>query len=155
MQCRLPRRIPERSLADQISAGGGIRVHAGFRLAFRMKPVKWHFIPPSAPHFGGFWEAGLKAMKYHLKRVLGSRTLSQIEFTALLCQIETCLNSRPISALQDDPNDLTVLTPGHFLIGHPLVSPPEESTLDIDTNRLSRWQQVRAMLEQFLVFLVV
>jgi len=27
----------KRSLADQISAGGGIRVHAGFRLAFRMK----------------------------------------------------------------------------------------------------------------------
>jgi len=39
MQCRLPWRIPERSLADQISAGGVIRVHAGFRLAFRMK---WH-----------------------------------------------------------------------------------------------------------------
>jgi len=110
--------------------------------------VKWHFIPPSTPHFGGLWQVGVKAMKYHLKRVIGSRTLSQIEFATLLCQIEACLNSRPISALHDDPNDFIVLTPGHFLIGRLLVNPSEESTLDIDTNRLSRWQQVRAMLEQ-------
>ncbi|XP_070170716.1 uncharacterized protein [Polyergus mexicanus] len=110
--------------------------------------VKWHFIPPSAPHFGGLWEAGVKGLKFHLKRAIGSRTLSQIEFATLLCQIETCLNSRPISALHDDPNDFSALTPGHFLVGRPLVSPPEESVLDIDSNRLSRWQQVRAILEQ-------
>jgi len=90
----------------------------------------------------------VKGLKFHLKRVVGSRTLSQIEFVTLLCQIEACLNSRPISALHDDPDDFSVLTPGHFLIGRPIISPPEESTLDIDTNRLSRWQQVRAMLEQ-------
>lgn len=110
--------------------------------------VKWHFIPPSAPHFGGLWEAGVKGFKYHLKRVVGARTLSQVEFATLLCQIEACLNSRPISALHDDPNDFSVLTPGHFLIGRPLVSPPEESTLEIDPNRLSRWQLVRAMVER-------
>ncbi|XP_070165291.1 uncharacterized protein [Polyergus mexicanus] len=110
--------------------------------------IKWHFIPPSAPHFGGLWEAGVKGLKFHLKRAIGSRTLSQIEFATLLCQIEACLNSRPISALHDDPNDFSALTPGHFLVGRPLVSPPEESVLDIDSNRLSRWQQVRALLEQ-------
>ncbi|XP_070153697.1 uncharacterized protein [Polyergus mexicanus] len=110
--------------------------------------IKWHFIPPSAPHFGGLWEAGVKGLKFHLKRAIGSRTLSQIEFATLLCQIEACLNSRPISALHDDPNDFSALTPGHFLVGRPLVSPPEESVLDIDSNRLSRWQQVRAILEQ-------
>ncbi|XP_070169436.1 uncharacterized protein [Polyergus mexicanus] len=110
--------------------------------------VKWHFIPPSAPHFGGLWEAGVKGLRFHLKRAIGSRTLSQIEFATLLCQIEACLNSRPISALHDDPNDFSALTPGHFLVGRPLVSPPEESVLDIDSNRLSRWQQVRAILEQ-------
>lgn len=110
--------------------------------------INWHFIPPSAPHFGGLWEAGVKGLKFHLKRVIGSRTLSQIEFATLLCQIEACLNSRPISALHDDPNDFSALTPGHFLIGRPIISPPEESTLDVDANRLSRWQQVRAMLEQ-------
>ncbi|XP_029155176.1 uncharacterized protein LOC114928260 [Nylanderia fulva] len=110
--------------------------------------VKWHFIPPAAPHFGGLWEAGVKGLKFHLKRVTGSRTLSQIEFATLLCQIEACLNSQPISALHDDPNDFSAIIPGHFLIGRPLISLPEESNLEIDSDRLSRWQQVRAMLEQ-------
>ncbi|XP_071629537.1 uncharacterized protein [Temnothorax longispinosus] len=110
--------------------------------------VKWHFIPPAAPHFGGIWEASVKSLKQHMRRVIGSRTLSRAEFVTLLCKIEACLNSRPITALSDDPTDLSALTPGHFLIGRPLVSVPEESVLELDTSRLSRWQHIRLMQEQ-------
>lgn len=106
--------------------------------------VKWHFNPPSASHFGGLWDAGVKGLKHHLKRVIGNCTLSQIELAMLLCQVEVCLNLRPISALHDDPNDLSTLTlPGHFLIGRPLVSPPEESALEINPNRMSGSKCVR------------
>ncbi|XP_043257967.1 uncharacterized protein LOC122400510 [Colletes gigas] len=110
--------------------------------------VTWKFIPPAAPHFGGLWEAGVKSVKYHLKRAVGAHTLSQIEFSTVLCQIEACLNSRPMSALTDEPTDLSALTPGHFLIGRPIVAVPEESTLDINPNRLDRWQHVRRISEQ-------
>ncbi|XP_071580298.1 uncharacterized protein, partial [Temnothorax nylanderi] len=110
--------------------------------------VRWHFVPPAAPHFGGLWEAGVKSFKHHLRRVTGARTLSRSEFVTLLCKIEACLNSRPISPLSDDPSDYTALTPGHFLIGRPLTSVPEESVLEINANRLSRWQHVQLMLEQ-------
>jgi len=109
----------------------------------------WHFIPSLAPHFGGLWEAGVQSFKSHLRKVIGSRTPSQSEFLTLLCQIEACLNSKPLAALNDDPSDMSVLTPSHFLIGRPLISMPEESVLAINPNRLSRWQLVRAMLEQF------
>ncbi|XP_011858095.1 PREDICTED: uncharacterized protein LOC105555679 [Vollenhovia emeryi] len=111
--------------------------------------ISWHFIPPSAPHFGGIWEAGVRSMKHHLRRVLGSHTLTFEELTTLLCKIEACLNSRPLAPLSDSVDDYQVLTPGHFLIGSSLITPPEPSVLHLSENRLSRWQLVRHLTERF------
>lgn len=77
--------------------------------------TEWHFIPPSAPHFGGLWEAGVKSIKHHLKRVIGDVKLTYEEMTTILCQIEGCLNSRPLFPISEDPDDLQILTPGPFL----------------------------------------
>ncbi|XP_062715823.1 uncharacterized protein LOC134291718 [Aedes albopictus] len=79
--------------------------------------IQWHFIPPSAPHFGGLWEAAVRSSKHHLLRVLGETPVSPEDFSTLLTQVEACLNSRPLTPLSDDPNDLEPLTPAHFLIG--------------------------------------
>jgi len=122
-----------------------VRSDPTLQVALANDGVQWHFIPPAAPHFGGLWEAGVKSLKFHLRRVVSSRTLSKTEFATLLYQIEGCLNSRPIAPLSDDRSDLSALTSGHFLIGRPLVALPEESILDVNANRLSRWQFVQAM----------
>ncbi|UYV69343.1 K02A2.6-like, partial [Cordylochernes scorpioides] len=58
--------------------------------------ITWHFIPPSAPNFGGIWEAGIKSLKYHLLRCLKSAVLNFEELNTLTSQIEACLNSRPL-----------------------------------------------------------
>lgn len=111
--------------------------------------VQWHFIPPSAPHFGGLWEAGVKSMKYNLKRVIGDATLTFEELTTLMYQIEACLNSRPLCPLDDSINDTIALTPGHFLIGREIISPPDPITNDITTNLNSRWKIVHKMKKDF------
>ncbi|XP_018360160.1 PREDICTED: uncharacterized protein LOC108759301 [Trachymyrmex cornetzi] len=111
--------------------------------------VDWHFIPPAAPHFGGLWEAGVKSVKHHHTRVLGDRTPTYEELNTLVCRIEACLNSRPLAPLLDDPESLETLTPAHFLIGGPVSALPLPPVIDVASNRLSRWQLVQQMLEQF------
>lgn len=110
----------------------------------------WKFITPLAPHHGGIYEAAVKSTKHHLLRVIGDATWSFEEFSTLLSQVEGCLNSRPLSAISDDPTDLTALTPAHFLIGRPLVALPDAGKLvNEKDNRLNRWEQVQKMTQVF------
>ncbi|XP_043464499.1 uncharacterized protein LOC122499957 [Leptopilina heterotoma] len=109
----------------------------------------WSFIPPAAPHFGGKWEAAVKSVKFHLKRTVGDTPMTFEELSTLLIQIEAVLNSRPISPLSDDPDDISALTPGHFLIGEPLNTIPEPSLEHLACNRLDRWQLLQQKLQHF------
>ena len=93
--------------------------------------INFHFIPPCAPKMGGIWEAGVKSMKFHLRRVVGNAKFNFEEFYTLLCQVEAVLNSRPLCPLSNDPDNLQVLTPGHFLIGTSLLAPPDYNLIDI------------------------
>lgn len=111
--------------------------------------ITWHFIPPSAPHFGGLWEAGVKSTKFHLRRILGNAVVTFEEMTTTLAEIEACLNSRPLCPLSNDPNDFGTLTPAHFLIGDQIRAPPRPSVFDINVNRLDRWQVTQQLTEQF------
>lgn len=111
--------------------------------------VQWHFNPPSAPNFGGIWEAAVKSTKTHLKKLISNANLTYEELTTVVIQIEAVLNSRPICPMTNDPSDLDVLTPGHFLIGRPLISLPEPSYLDRNEHRLNRWQRIQHMVQTF------
>ncbi|XP_055633970.1 uncharacterized protein LOC129774278 [Toxorhynchites rutilus septentrionalis] len=111
--------------------------------------IQWHFNPPSAPHFGGLWEAAVKSAKIHLMKVLGDSVLSFEDMSTLLVQVECCLNSRPLIPMSEDPNELEPLTPGHFLIGTSLQQLPEMSVTDIPMNRLKQWQATQKILQCF------
>lgn len=109
----------------------------------------WHFNPPSTPHFGGLWEAAVKSMKRLLSRVVGVHTLSFEEFNTIICRIESVLNSRPLTPLSSDQNDLDSLMPGHFLIGQPLLSVPEVNVVDTPVRLLTRWKLLHQCHQAF------
>ncbi|CAK1589715.1 unnamed protein product [Parnassius mnemosyne] len=109
--------------------------------------ISWKLNPPSAPHFGGIFESGIKCTKYYLKRVIGSQVLTFEELTTVLTKVEAMLNSRPICQLSSDPGEVDVLTAGHFIIGRPLVALPEPSVEDM--NPRTRWQLLQKLSQIF------
>ncbi|GBM81689.1 hypothetical protein AVEN_92818-1 [Araneus ventricosus] len=109
--------------------------------------IKWKFLPPRAPNFGGLWEAGVKYFKYHLKRVVGSSKLTLEEFLTVIVQIEGILISRPLTPLSTDTDDFQVLTPGHFLIGKPINAIPEPDVTDKKGNLLNKWQKTQKYVQ--------
>ncbi|XP_045478546.1 uncharacterized protein LOC123683495 [Harmonia axyridis] len=113
------------------------------------KSIKWKFIPPYAPHFGGLWEAGVKSAKRLLFKMLGTTACTFEELATIFARIEAVLNSRPICPLSKDPSEsVDFLTPGHFLIGAPLLSSPELSYDEFKTP-LNRWEQHKKLFQQF------
>ncbi|XP_065088816.1 uncharacterized protein LOC135710229 [Ochlerotatus camptorhynchus] len=111
--------------------------------------IQFNFIPANAPTFGGLWEAAVKAFKHHFRRVVGLESLSSDVMCTILCQIESCLNSRPLTALSEDPSDTEALTPGHFLVGSALQSIPKPDFAQVPNNRLSLWQEVQRRTQTF------
>ncbi|XP_072392194.1 uncharacterized protein [Diabrotica undecimpunctata] len=111
--------------------------------------ITWHLNPPAASHFGGLFEAGIKSVKTHVSRVIGEQVLTYEEFNTLLIQIEAVLNSRPLCPVSNDPNDFSVLTPGHFLTLEPLKIIPDRDYSDVNLNRLSRWQLLQRLHADF------
>ena len=111
--------------------------------------IDWKFIPERAPHFGGLWEAAVKSMKFHFKRVIADTKLTFEELMTVLTQIESCLNSRPLTPLSCDEDGIEVLTPGHFLIGQPLESIPDPSSSYRSMSLLKRWCLCQSLVRHF------
>ncbi|XP_075157897.1 uncharacterized protein LOC142231164 [Haematobia irritans] len=116
---------------------------------FAHQNISWHFIPPGAPHMGGLWEAGVKSFKLHFRKVAGNSKYTFEEFQTLLSRIEACLNSRPLSPMSQEPSDFNALTPGHFLIGSPVLAPIEPNIREAPMSLVNRWQRVKAIHQHF------
>ncbi|XP_075151010.1 uncharacterized protein LOC142225121 [Haematobia irritans] len=118
---------------------------------FSHQEISWHFIPPGAPHMGGLWEAGVKSFKQHFRKIAGDHRFTFEEFSTILARIEACLNSRPISPMSENPNDMLSLTPGHFLTGGPILSVCEPSESETNLSVMNRWRKVKALCQQFSI----
>lgn len=117
---------------------------------FQSLGTEWQFIPPATPHFGGIWEAGVKSIKTHLKKTVGSSLLTFEELNTLLIQIEAVLNSRPLCPMSNNPNEYNFLTPAHFLIGRPLIAPPEKCLELQKCCPQDRWLHIQATQQRFI-----
>ena len=113
------------------------------------KGIQLHFIPPRAPHFGGLWEAAVKSAKHLFVRGVSQASMTYQELETVMIEIEAILNSRPLVEMSSNPNDLTALTPGHFLIGEALTAQVDPSSRAARGGLAERWKMVTKVKHEF------
>ena len=107
--------------------------------------IQWFFNPPSAPHFGGVWEGLVKSAKKVLKITLNGQLVNDETLLTLMAEIESLLNSRPLTRVSIDPQDLEAITPNHFLIGRNSPNVPPDVFDERDLNSRKRWRQAQTL----------
>ncbi|GBM98590.1 hypothetical protein AVEN_215100-1 [Araneus ventricosus] len=90
--------------------------------------IQWKFNPPSAALWGGWWERLAQMTKEILRKILGRAALDYEELVTVLCDCERVINSRPLTYVSEDVEDVSPLTPEMFL-----REIPQSGVADIDT----------------------
>ncbi|KHJ85432.1 integrase core domain protein, partial [Oesophagostomum dentatum] len=104
-----------------------------FSLFIAKHNIQWTFIPPASPWMGGAWERMVGTVKRALSKTMGRRKASEEVLTTFLCEVESAVNSRPLTTVgrQEDTNELTSFA-RTFAIE---VIPLEEQCQDYPTYR--------------------
>ncbi|GFW30636.1 integrase catalytic domain-containing protein [Trichonephila clavipes] len=97
--------------------------------------IKWKFNPPTA----AWWERLIRVLKDLLKRTLGNAVLTYEELLTVLCDCESIVNSRPLTYVSEDPDDLIPLTPAMFMMSN--------SSLNVTDLNLSDFARFRKMIK--------
>ncbi|GFW09361.1 uncharacterized protein TNCV_2066201 [Trichonephila clavipes] len=88
------------------------------------------------PWWKGFWERLIGPVKRTLRKTPGKTSLNHEEMYTVLCDCESLINSRPLTYVTDDVEDLEPLTPAMFLQDIREVGVPK--LYQIDENKLNK-----------------
>ncbi|GFU30813.1 integrase catalytic domain-containing protein [Trichonephila clavipes] len=94
--------------------------------------ITWKFIPSTAAWWGGFWERLVRTVKELLRRTLGKAIFTYEELLTILCECEKFVNSRPLTYLSEDTQDLTPITPVRFLFEIPTADIKDLDVRDLE-----------------------
>ncbi|XP_071842702.1 uncharacterized protein [Apostichopus japonicus] len=111
--------------------------------------VDWKYSPPTGSHYGGVWERQIRTVRQILNVLLRSQTLSDESLQTCLCEVEATINSRPLTTVSLDLNDVEPLTPNHLLLlkGKPNLPPGVFVKTDVYVRR--RWRQAQFLADLF------
>ena len=110
--------------------------------------IHWKFITLLSPHQGGMYESLIKVTKRALRMSKGEQILSWNEKATIFAEVKSIVNSRPLTYLSDDPNDLRPLTPNHLLLGRASADVPHGPYQDT-RNTHKRFQYVQTLVNNF------
>ncbi|GFY34118.1 integrase catalytic domain-containing protein [Trichonephila clavipes] len=87
--------------------------------------IIWKFNPATAASWGGWWERLVRVLKELLRRTLGNAILATEELQTVLCDCGSVINSRPLTYLSENSDDLVPLSPAMFLVENRNLDVPD------------------------------
>ena len=106
------------------------------------REIDWHFNTPRASHFGGAWERRIRSVRKVLRSLYSDATLSEDGLTTLLTEVESVINSRPLTPISFVAGFERPLTPKDLLVLRPDCGLPPVVTKDSDLFFPQRWRHV-------------
>ena len=113
------------------------------------KNITWRFNAPGASHHGGTWERLIRSTRRVMLGLVREQTLSDDGLATLFAEVESVLNSRPLTRSSSDPNDLTCLTPNHLLLLKDRCCLPPGIFTECDNYVRRRWRQIQYLSDLF------
>ena len=94
--------------------------------------ITWKFIVEKAPWWGGYWERMVQGVKRCLKKTIGRSCLTYDQLQTLITEVESIINARPLTYVQDDIDGISyTLSPSHPIYGRRIADRPNDSHFDI------------------------
>ena len=126
--------------------------HEEIRVKLQKENIDWVFNPPAASHMGGAWERQIKSTREILTGLMDEygHCLNEESFQTLMCEVEAIINSRPLTTVSGEPDDLEPLTPNHILTTKStVVLPPPGNFQKNDVYMRRRWRRVQYLANLF------
>lgn len=127
----------ERKMLDAISGWNQEKIHN----AMLQKNIKWVFNPPYGSHSRGIWD--------RCSRTVREQVTDDESLVTLMCEVESIMNSRPITTVSSDLYDLEPLTPNHTLLLKSEITLPPGLFKKEDSLSCRRWNQVQYLADVF------
>ena len=109
-----------------------------------MKDIEWRFNLDLCPWMGGSWASLIKSIKHSLESITNGKTINEELLTTFLCEVESILNSRPLTSISDDIIDFATLTPNHILLGSSQPNVEPSNYENVEVNYRKKWRPVQA-----------
>ena len=81
----------------------------------RQEGIQWIFNPSEASHIGGAWERMIRLLRQIFASLLPGKRIDEDDLHTLLLEVESIINSRPLTDYSGDPEDPLPLTLNHLL----------------------------------------
>ena len=99
----------------------------------------------------------IKSVRKVLNALLKNQSPNDEGLSTLMCEVEAILNSRLLTKVSDDPNDLQALSPNHLLLLHAGPECPAGIFAENDQFSQKHWRQVQYLSDMsgLLIFRAV